>query len=327
MKIFVTGGAGFIGSNFINYWLREHPEDELINYDALTYAGNIENLKAAEHSPNYRFVKGDIRDASLLGEALAGSDLVVHFAAETHVDRAIASPDIFLKTNILGTHTLLKRARSAGIKKFVHISTDEVFGSLELASKEKFTETSPYASTNPYSASKAAADFLIRSYRHSYDFPAVIVHLGNNYGPFQLPEKFIPRAIINLLTGRKIPIYGDGSNVRNWIYVEDSARAITGLIEKGKFEGNYCVGGEEHSNLETAKMLLKILNKDESWLEFVQDRPGHDKRYALDSSKFRRELSWEARRTFREGLAFTAQWYMENESWWRKSLESGVLRI
>lgn len=310
-RILVTGGAGFIGSNFIHYWLKNYPEDEIVNLDALTYAGNLANLKDIERNKNYKFVKGNICDAKIVGLVMRGIDWVVHFAAESHVDNSIANPDVFMETNVIGTHILLKAALKNKVKRFHHISTDEVFGQLELDSKEKFNEKTVYNPRSPYSASKAASDYLARAYFATYGLPITVTNCSNNYGPYQHGEKFIPKIIMNLLQGKKVPIYGDGKNIRDWLYVEDHCQAIDLVLHKGKVGETYCVGGmtEDINNLEIVKKILKILGKGEENIEFVKDRPGHDRRYAVDWSKIKNELGYEPKFGLDEWLAKTAEWY------------------
>jgi len=319
VKILVTGGAGFIGSNFIRYWLKKYPRDEIINLDKLTYAGNLESLKGLPKKPRYSFYQGDINDRKLVDRLVSKVSVIVHFAAESHVDRSLDNPDVFLETNILGTHVLLQAALKHGIKRFHYISTDEVFGSLSLHSKSKFKETTPYDPRSPYSASKAAADHLVRSFYHSFGLPITITNCSNNYGSYCYPEKFIPRMITNVLEGKKIPIYGDGKYVRDWLYVEDHCRAIDLVLKKGKVGETYCVGGlsKDFNNLRLAKMILKIMGKDNSWLEYISDRPGHDRRYAVDWGKIKKELGWRPRLDLEEGLAKTIFWYQDNEWWWK----------
>ncbi|HBB76167.1 MAG: dTDP-glucose 4,6-dehydratase [Candidatus Levybacteria bacterium RIFOXYA1_FULL_41_10] len=320
MRLLVTGGAGFIGSNFILYWFKNHPEDQVVNFDALTYAGNLENLISIEKNPNYRFVKGDIANVNEVNSAMEGVDAVVHFAAETHVDRSISGPAPFVMSNVLGTQVLLDSARKNNIKRFHHVSTDEVFGQLELDSDEKFNESTCYDPRSPYSASKASSDHLVRAYFHTYNFPVTITNCSNNFGPYQFPEKIIPLAITNVLEEKKIPIYGDGLYVRDWLYVEDHCRGIDLVLSRGKIGETYCLGGmtEDINNLEVAKKIAGLLGKDETVIEFVKDRPGHDRRYAVDFSKAKNELGWEPRHTFEEWLKTTVEWYKTNEAWWKK---------
>jgi len=322
MNILITGGAGFIGSNFIHYIIEKYPNYKIVNLDLLTYAGNLENLKNIENNPNYKFVKADIGDYKLVSKVVKENqiDLIVHFAAESHVDNSIVGPDVFIKTNIVGTHTLLKAALANKIRRFHHISTDEVFGQLALDSKEKFNEDTVYNPRSPYAASKAGADHLVRAYYHTYGLPITITNCSNNYGHYQHREKFIPTIIANLLTGKKVPLYGDGKNVRDWLFVEDHCRAIDLVLQKGKIGQTYCVGGlsEEADNLAIIKKVLKILGKGEELIEFVKDRPGHDRRYALDWSKIKQELGYEPKFGLEEYLKKTVEWYQKNEQWWHK---------
>ena len=324
MKLLITGGAGFIGSNFIHYWLKHHPDDKIINFDKLTYAGNLENLSDIENNPNYKFVKGDICDGELVAEVMSGIDTVAHFAAESHVDRSILAPQVFLQTNVIGTQVLLDAALKAGVKRFHQVGTDEIFGSLELDDPDKWNEKSPYNPHSPYSASKAAADHLVRAYGKTFGLPYTITNCTNNFGQFQFPEKFLPLVITNLLENKKVPIYGDGLYVRDWLYTDDHCRAIDLVLERGKAGETYCIGGfgAEISNLELVKKVLKILGKDESSLEFVKDRPGHDRRYAIDWSKAERELGYKPELSLDDYLARTVQWYQDNEAWWRR-IKSG----
>lgn len=325
MKILVTGGAGFIGSNFIHYWLNKHPDDDILNFDKLTYAGNLANLSSLKNNPHYRFVKGDICDPQLVDELMQGIDTVVHFAAETHVDRSIMSPTIFVETNVKGTQVLLEAALKNQVKHFHHISTDEVFGSLDLNSTEKFTEDTPFRPNSPYSASKAGADCLVRAYFKTYGLPVTITNTSNNFGPYQFPEKFIPLTITNLLENKKVPIYGDGLNVRDWIYVEDHCRAIDLVLEKGRIGETYCIGGgkdKEWNNLEIVQKIISIMGKSKDAIEFVKDRPGHDRRYAVDSSKAEQELGFQLSTNFEDSLQKTISWYQNNHAWWQK-IKSG----
>ncbi|MBI5452532.1 dTDP-glucose 4,6-dehydratase [Candidatus Gottesmanbacteria bacterium] len=318
MNLLVTGGAGFIGANFVLYWLNKYPKDTIINLDELTYAGNLENLKTVETNPRYKFVKGDICNPKLVNQVMEGIDTVCHFAAESHVDRSILSPSTFIETNIVGTHILLEAALKNKVKRFHHISTDEVFGSLELNNSSKFDERTPYNPRSPYSASKAASDHLVRAYWFTYGLPITISNCSNNFGRFQFPEKLIPLAITNILEGKKVPVYGDGLHVRDWLFVEDHCRAIDLIIRDGKVGETYCVGGltKDISNLEVIKKILKILNKDESWLVFVKDRPGHDRKYSIDWSKIKNELGWHPEEDFDLLLEKTVSWYKDNRNWW-----------
>ncbi len=320
MKLLVTGGAGFIGSNFILYWLQNHPEDTIINFDKLTYAGNLENLREVERDPHYSFIKGDIGNASQVGDVMKNVDIVVHFAAESHVDRSIMEPASFVLTNVVGTQVLLDAAVKHRVKRFHHISTDEVFGSLKLNEKDKFNERSNYDPRSPYSASKAGSDHLVRAYHETYELPITITNCSNNFGPYQFPEKFIPLAITNLLQGKKVPVYGDGLYVRDWLYVEDHCRAIDVILQKGKIGKTYLVGGttDDISNISVVKKILSLLKKDEGMIEYVKDRPGHDRRYAIDWSKTKEELGWEPLHNFDHWLEKTVTWFSDNREWWER---------
>jgi dTDP-glucose 4,6-dehydratase len=320
MKLLVTGGAGFIGSNFIIYWLKNHPQDLIVNLDKLTYAGNLENLKEIEKNPNYKFVQGDICEVSIVNNAISGVDAVVHFAAESHVDRSIIDPSEFVKTNVLGTNVLLNAALKNKVKRFHHISTDEVYGSLKLEGKNKFDERTNYDPRSPYSASKAASDHLVRAYYHTYGLPVTISNCSNNFGPFQFPEKVISLAITNLLENKKVPVYGDGLNVRDWLYVEDHCRAIDLILQKGVSGETYCIGGltEDINNLALINKIIKLLGKTQDSIEFVKDRPGHDRRYAIDWSKIKNELGWTPMHDFDTYLKETVEWYENNQDWWRR---------
>ena len=298
--------------------MQNHPEDEITNLDLLTYAGNLKSLADAENSKNYHFIKGDIRDAAVIDGLVAAADIIVHFAAESHVDRSILGPEAFVETNVKGTFVLLEAARKHK-KRFHHISTDEVFGALSLNSKEKFNEATSYDPHSPYSASKAASDHLVRAYYHTYQLPITITNCSNNFGPFQHPEKFIPRMITDLMDGRTVKVYGDGQYVRDWLYVEDHARAIDAVVSSGKAGETYLVGGmsEDVNNLAVAQLLLAEFGVGEEKIEHVADRPGHDRRYAVDWSKIQNELSWQPQHDFTAWLKKTVEWYKENESWWR----------
>ncbi len=319
MKLLVTGGAGFIGSNFIHYWLNSHSQDQVINLDVLTYAGHLESLKDIEESAswrtNYKFVQGDITDPEVVKEAMIGVDIVVHFAAESHVDRSVIDPLLFVKTNVLGTAILLNAALDAKIKRFHHISTDEVFGQLG-PNDPPFDEKTKYDPRTPYSASKAGSDHLVRAYFETYGLPVTISNCSNNFGPYHDPEKLIPRFITNLLEGQKVPLMGKGENIRDWVYVEDHNRAVDIILEKGKVGETYCIGGEEKSNFEVTKKLLEFLGKNESMIEFVEHRLGHDFRYAIDDAKIR-ALGWSPQAPFEERLKETVEWFKENEWWWK----------
>ncbi len=317
-KLLVTGGAGFIGSNFIRYWLEKYPEDQITNLDALTYAGNLENLKDIESNSNYEFIQGNILDAKLVDELVGKCDTVVHFAAESHVDRSILGPEAFVETNIKGTFTLLEAVRKHK-KNFHHISTDEVFGSLALGDTNKFTEMTPYAPHSPYAASKAGSDHLVRAYHDTFQVPITITNCSNNFGPYQHPEKFIPRMITNIIDGGSIQVYGDGLYVRDWLFVKDHCRAIDNILKNGKAGDSYVVGGmsEDINNLEVAKLILEYMGATEDRIEFVTDRPGHDRRYAVDWSRIHQDLGWEPEHNFKDWLKETVEWYKANESWWR----------
>lgn len=315
MKILITGGAGFIGSNFVRYWLKNHSDDEVVNLDALTYAGHIESLKDLESNPKYRFLRGDITNVNDVAEAMNGVDVVVHFAAESHVDRSILDPMAFVKTNVNGTAVLLQQALKNKVKRFHHVSTDEVFGSLG-EHDLPFNEETKYDPHTPYSASKAGSDHLVRAYHDTYGLPMTITNCANNFGPFHDPEKLIPRFITNLLEDQKVPLMGKGENIREWLYVDDHCRAIDLVLEKGVVGQTYCVSGESKKNVEVTKMLLKMLGKDESLIEYVEDRLGHDFRYAIDSSKLQK-LGWQPEHNFEEWLQITVDWFKDNEWWWK----------
>lgn len=318
MKLLVTGGAGFIGSNFIHYWLEEHSEDSITNLDALTYAGNLDNLKSVEGNSQYTFVKGGILDKELVDSLVKDCDVVVHFAAESHVDRSITGPESFIETNIKGTFVLLEAARKHG-KRFHHVSTDEVFGALSLETTEKFNENTPYSPRSPYAASKASSDHLVRAYSDTYGLEVTITNCSNNFGPFQHPEKFIPRMITNLIDGENVKVYGDGLYVRDWLQVKDHCRAIDMVLNQGKAGETYLVGGmsEDVNNLQVAQMILEYMGQGEDKIEFVKDRPGHDRRYAVDWSKIKQELNWQPEHDFKTWLHQTVDWYKTNEAWWR----------
>lgn len=315
MKLLVTGGAGFIGSAFIRYWLKHHREDSVVNFDVLTYAGNLENLAEYKDDPRLTFVKGDICDRDAVFAAVKDVDVVVHYAAETHVDRSILDPGIFVRTNIMGTQVILDAVKEYG-KRLHHISTDEVYGALK-PNDLPFTEETPYDPKSPYSASKAASDHLVRAYIHTFGIQATISNCSNNYGPYHFPEKIIPLFISNLLEGKTVPVYGDGQQVRDWIHVDDHARGVEFILQKGQIGETYCLGGKEAevANLELTKKLIALCGRDESAIEFVKDRPGHDRRYSIDYSKAKTELGWEPLITLEEGLKMTVEWYKENQEW------------
>jgi len=321
LNILVTGGAGFIGSNFVRYMLAKRPTYNIINYDKLTYAGNLENLKSVERNPRYTFVKGDICDADKLKETFEKYqvNIVINFAAESHVDRSILGARVFVETNVLGTQTLLEVSKEFGVKRFIQISTDEVYGTL--GETGYFTEETPLRPNSPYSASKASADLMVRAYIETFKLPCIITRCSNNYGPYQFPEKLIPLVIANALTDKPIPIYGDGMHVRDWLYVEDHCSAIDVVLHKGKVGEIYNIGGRnELPNLEVVKRILAYLQKPESLITFVKDRHGHDRRYAIDSSKIQRELGWAPKETFDSALPKTIQWYLNNRMWWERIL-------
>ncbi|HUV71549.1 MAG TPA: dTDP-glucose 4,6-dehydratase [Clostridia bacterium] len=320
MRLLVTGGAGFIGSNFIHYWLEKYPQDQIINLDKLTYAGNLASLREIQDNPHYRFVKGDIADAKLANKLMKGIDLVVSFAAESHVDRSIVGPQIFIKTNVLGTQVLLDAALKNKVNRFHLISTDEVFGSLAGNSQDKFDESWPFRPNSPYAASKAGAECLVRAYFKTYNLPVSISNCSNNYGPYQFPEKLIPLAITNLMEGKKVPVYGDGQQVRDWLYVKDHCRAIDLIVhDKETIGETFCVGGltKDIPNLKVIKKILKIMGKDESEIEYVKDRPGHDRRYSVNWSKIKRQLGWQPEHDFDTWLERTVKWYRNNTNWWK----------
>lgn len=318
-KILVTGGAGFIGSNFINYVLNERDDVEIVNLDKLTYAGNLENLKPVEGKKNYHFVRGDITNVELVDYLFRKFDIkfVINFAAESHVDRSILGSEIFYRTNVIGTNVLLEASRRFEVEKFLQISTDEVYGSL--GSEGLFTETTPISPNSPYSSSKAAADLMVQAFHHTYGSPIVITRCSNNYGPLQFPEKLIPLMIINALNNKKLPVYGDGLNVRDWIYVIDHNKAAELVFEKGKVGEVYNIGASrEMTNIEIVKLILKKLGKSEDLIEYVKDRPGHDRRYAIDSSKIQNELGWKPSFEFEQAMDYTIEWYLKNKSWWER---------
>lgn len=317
MKLLITGGAGFIGSNFARYWTQNHRGDTVVILDKLTYAGNMQNL--ADIASQITFVHGDICDADTVRQAMTGCSVIVHFAAESHVDRSILDPDAFIRTNILGTHTLLMVAKELGVERFHHVSTDEVLGHLPLDTNERWTENSPYNPRSPYSASKAASDHLARAYHTTYGLPVTISNCANNYGPYLYPEKLLSLAITNLLEDKKVPIYGAGDQVREWLYVEDHCRGIEAILQKGKVGETYFIGpGEQRiTNLELIRKVLELMHKDDSSLEFVADRPGHDQRYTLSINKIEQELNWHPSISLDDGLRKMVDWYTHNEAWWR----------
>ncbi len=316
MKLLVTGGCGFIGSNFILSMLKKYSDYRIINLDKLTYAGNKENLKSVENNLRYKFVQGDICDRKLVNSLMKKVDAIVHFAAESHVDRSILHANEFVRTNVLGTQVLLDAALRYGGKRFHHISTDEVYG--ELGEEGKFSEKTHYNPHSPYSASKAAADHLVRAYHDTFELPITISNCSNNYGPYQFPEKLIPLFITNLIEGKKVPVYGKGLNIRDWIHVDDHNRAVDMILHDGKIGETYCIGGDaEMKNIEITKMLLESFGHGEEMIEYVEDRKGHDFRYAIDFSKIKDELGWTPKLSFSEGLKKKIEWYKQNGAWWR----------
>jgi dTDP-glucose 4,6-dehydratase len=322
LRTVITGGAGFIGANLAHHWSREHPDDELVILDSLTYAGVRASLRTLEEARRIRFVLGDIADPQAVDLALHGAERVIHLAAESHVDRSIADPAPFLRTNVLGTQVLLEAARHHDVARFHHVSTDEVFGSLPLHEKNvRFEPDTPYAPRSPYAASKAASDHLVRAYFHTYGLAVTISNCGNNYGPFQHPEKFIPNFITRLIDGGRVPLYGNGENIRDWIHVEDHCRAIERITTGGRAGETYLVGAEQElSNNEVTRLLLKLFARDESAIEPVTDRPGHDLRYGIDPSFLQTSLGWKSEIRFSDGLARTVEWYRRHEDWWRPLL-------
>ena len=325
MKILVTGGAGFIGGNFVHYQLKHHPDDTVVCLDALTYAGNMETLKGALSNPNFSFVQASIADREAVYAAFEQEkpDIVVNFAAESHVDRSIEDPGLFLQTNIMGTGVLLDACRKFGVGRFHQVSTDEVYGDLPLERTDLFfTEQTPLHTSSPYSASKAAADLLALAYFRTFKLPVTVSRCSNNYGPYHFPEKLIPLMIINALSDKELPVYGKGENIRDWLYVEDHCSAIDLIIRGGRVGEVYNIGGHnERTNLQVVKTILHALNKPESLIRFVTDRPGHDLRYAIDASKIKQELGWAPETTFDTGIQTTIQWYLNNENWWRDVLD------
>ncbi len=325
MKILVTGGAGFIGSNFVYYELKKYPQDEIVCLDALTYAGNLHTLEDAMKNEKFKFVKGDIADRELVYKLFEDEkfDIVVNFAAESHVDRSVENPEIFLKTNIIGTSVLMDASRKYGVKRYHQVSTDEVYGDLPLDRPDLFfTEETPIHTSSPYSSSKAAADLLVQAYSRTYGLPVSISRCSNNYGPYHFPEKLIPLMISRALADESLPVYGKGENVRDWLYVEDHCAAIDLIIRKGKEGEVYNIGGHnEKTNLEVVKTILKSLGKPESLITYVTDRPGHDLRYAIDPTKIHNDLGWLPQTKFDEGIEKTIKWYLENKEWWQRILD------
>jgi len=315
MKILITGGCGFIGSNFIHYFLKKHPEDSLVNLDNLSYAGNLENLRDIENNPNYCFIKGDICDKKVVEEAMRNCEALINFAAESHVDRSIKEAKPFIQTNVVGVFTLLEVARKSGISRFIQVGTDESYGSIKRGS---FSEESPLQPNSPYAATKAAADLLVRSYFITYRLPVMITRSSNNFGPYQYPEKLIPLFITNLMENKKVPLYGRGKNIRDWLYVEDNCKAIDLILIKGKLGEIYNIsGGNERTNLTITEAILKNMHQGKEMIELVKDRPGHDFRYSLNNRKIRK-LGWKPEVNFEEGLEKTIRWYQKNDAWWRR---------
>ena len=325
MKILVTGGAGFIGSCFVRHMLNKHQDYKIINIDALTYAGNIANLDDVKNNPNYTFVHGNICDKKLVRELISECDAVVNFAAESHVDRSITNPEIFIETNVQGTLNLLQASKELGVDRYLQVSTDEVYGTL--GKPGYFYETTPLAPNSPYSASKASADMLTRAYYETYKLPVLNTRCSNNYGPYQYPEKLIPFFISQLLKGEKVPVYGDGLNVRDWLYVYDHCEAIDTVLHKGKVGEVYNIGGHnEKTNMEITHLILEAMGKDESSIKYVQDRLGHDRRYAISNDKITSELGWKPSLTFEQGIKITIDWYLNNQEW-IKSIEAKQLAV
>ena len=320
MKIIVTGGAGFIGSNFVIHMVKKYPEHEIVNLDLLTYAGNLENLTEVEKAPNYKFIRGDIADRKFVFDLFEQEkpDIIVNFAAESHVDRSITDPESFVRTNVMGTTTLLDACKEYGIKRFHQVSTDEVYGDLPLDRPDLFfTEESPLHTSSPYSSSKASADLFVMAYHRTFGIPVTISRCSNNYGPYQFPEKLIPLIISRALADEELPVYGTGENVRDWLHVSDHCVAIDLILEKGRVGEVYNIGGHnERTNLEVVKTILKALDKPESLIRFVKDRPGHDRRYAIDPTKMETELGWKPQYVFDTGMKQTIQWYLDNKEWW-----------
>jgi len=326
-NVLVTGGAGFIGSNFINTILKKRDDWKIVNLDSLTYAGNLENLKESEGNSNYNFVKGSITDKELITSLFEKFkfDYVINFAAESHVDRSILGSEVFFTTNVIGTNILLETSKRFGIEKFLQVSTDEVYGSL--GPEGYFTETTPIAPNSPYSSSKASADLMVQAFHHTYGLPTLITRCSNNYGPYQFPEKLIPLMILNTVNGKKLPVYGDGLNVRDWIYVVDHNLAVEMVLDKGKIGEVYNIGAErEMKNIDIVKLILEKLNKSEDLIEYVKDRPGHDRRYAIDASKIKTELNWKPKFDFEEAISKTIDWYLENKNWWERIINKEYLK-
>ena len=327
MNVLLTGGSGFIGSNLLRLLLEERPTWRIVNLDKLTYAGNAENLAGLEANPRYRFVRGDICNGELVAEIFRSEriDAVMHLAAESHVDRSILAPSVFIETNVRGTQVLLEAARELGVKRFLHVSTDEVYGSL--GPTGFFTELTPLAPSSPYSASKASSDLLALAYAHTFEMPVVVTRCSNNYGPYQFPEKLIPLMIANAVRDLPLPVYGDGMNVRDWIHVEDHCRGLLAALENGRDGEVYNFGASsERHNIDIVKQVLKLVGKPESLIKYVKDRPGHDRRYAIDAAKAQRELGWAPRHGFEDALGTTVQWYVEHRAWWERIISGEYLK-
>ncbi|GER68496.1 dTDP-glucose 4,6-dehydratase [Weizmannia acidilactici] len=328
-KVLVTGGAGFIGGNFVQYMVNKYPEYDIYNLDLLTYAGDLTKHQSIENKDNYHFIKADIADWKTILPLFEKEkfDYVVHFAAESHVDRSITDPEIFVRTNVLGTQVLLDAAKQIGVEKFLHVSTDEVYGELDFDPNTFFTEETPLQPNSPYSASKASSDLLVRAYHKTYGLPVNITRCSNNYGPYHFPEKLIPLTISRVLNDQKVPVYGNGGNIRDWLHVHDHCAAIDLVLHRGAVGEVYNVGGHnERTNLEVVKTIIKMLGKSEDLIEFVKDRPGHDKRYAIDPTKLEK-LGWKPTYTFETGIAQTIQWYLDNKEWWERIINSAGLKI
>ena len=325
MKVLVTGGAGFIGGNFVHHMVNKYPDYQIVNLDLLTYAGNLETLKPVEDKPNYKFVKGDIADEAFIMDLFEKEkfDVVVNFAAESHVDRSIEDPGIFVQTNVMGTRVLLDASRKFGVKRYHQVSTDEVYGDLPLDRPDLFfTENTPIHTSSPYSASKASADLFVLAYHRTFGTPVTVSRCSNNYGPYHFPEKLIPLMISRALADEELPVYGNGENVRDWLHVSDHCEAIDLIIHKGKVAEVYNIGGHnERTNLQVVQTILKALDKPESLIKYVKDRPGHDRRYAIDPSKIHRELGWLPETSFAEGIKKTINWYLNHQEWWRPIVE------
>ena len=338
-KILVTGGAGFIGGNFVHYMVNKYPEYMIVNLDALTYAGNLETLKPIEDNKNYKFIHGDIADKEFIFKLFEDKkfDIVINFAAESHVDRSVEDPGIFVKTNVIGTQVLLDASKEFGVERYHQVSTDEVYGDLE-GTDDLFTETTPYAPSSPYSASKASSDHLVRAWLRTYGLPTIVTNCSNNYGPFHFPEKLIPLMILNALDGKPLPVYGNGQQIRDWLFVEDHARALYKVVTEGEVGETYNIGGHnEKANIDVVRTICRLLEelvpnkpegvaKYEDLITYVKDRPGHDVRYAIDATKIGRELGWKPQETFESGIRKTVEWYLNNKKWWSRVLDGSYNR-